>query len=72
MHAFQDDVDGGLRGALQVGVLDAQDEGAAVRAGEGPRVQGRADVAEVDEARRRRGEAGSDAVRSVGLFRSRW
>jgi hypothetical protein len=56
-HAFEDDVDGGLGGALQVGVLDAQDEVAALRAREGPGVQRRADVAQVDEAGGRRGEA---------------
>ncbi len=61
-HAFDDDVDGSLGRALLVGVLDAQDEVAALGAGKGPGIERRADVAEVDEAGRRRGEAGTDAL----------
>ena len=43
--------------ALGVGVLDPQDEGAAVLAGEDEVVEGRAGAADVEVARRRRGEA---------------
>jgi hypothetical protein len=49
-HAFDDDVHRRLRIALQVGVFNAQDEVAASGARKGPRVQRRADVAQVDEA----------------------
>jgi hypothetical protein len=65
-HAFDDDVHRRLRGALQVGVFDAQDEVAASGARKGPGVQRRADVAQVDEAGGRRGKAGA----RVGSWRS--
>ena len=48
------------RGAGQVGVVDAQDEGAALPLGEHPVDQGGADIADVQFARRRRGEADLD------------
>ena len=51
-----------LRRARDVGVLDAQDEVAAVVAREGPREQRRARGAEVQEAGRRRRDAGADAL----------
>ncbi|MPN34314.1 hypothetical protein SDC9_181807 [bioreactor metagenome] len=58
-HAFDDHIDRCLRGTLHVGVFDAQDEVALVGARKRPGVQGRADVAQVDEAGGRRGETGA-------------
>src|SRR5262249_3290402 len=58
--------DGGLRlarRALGVGVLDAQHEGAAVPAREGPVEEGGACPAHVQEPRGARREAGTDAPR---------
>ena len=59
-HAVEDGVDGGLRRALDVGVLDAQDESAAVLARVGPGIQRRAGAADVEIAGRTGGEAGAD------------
>ncbi len=51
LHGVQDDLGVLLGGALRVGVLDAQDEGAACGAGERPVVDGRAGAADVQLAR---------------------
>ncbi len=64
VHGPQDDLGVLLGGALRVGVLDAQDEGAAGGAGEGPVVDGSAGAADVQLAGGRRCEA--NAHRLVG------
>src|SRR5690606_20417661 len=58
--AFENRVDRGLRRALAVGVLDAQEVGAAVVASIEPGVERRADAADVEVAGGARGEAGAD------------
>jgi hypothetical protein len=60
-HAFQDGVDRFFRGALAVGVLDAQDEGAAVVARMQPGEQRRARAADVQIAGGTGGEAAAYA-----------
>ena len=60
LHALEDRVDGLGGGALAVGVLDAQDERAAVTARVQPAEQGRADPADVQHAGGAGGEAGAD------------
>ena len=59
-HAVHDGVDGSLRRTLDVRILDAQDESAAVLARIGPRIQRRASAADVKVAGRAGGEAGAD------------
>src|SRR5690606_40567649 len=58
-HAVEDRLDGLLRGALQVGVLDPQHEGALVVPGIGPGEERGAGPADVEVARRAGGEAGA-------------
>ncbi len=60
LHALEDRVDGLGRGALAVGVLDAQDERAAMASCVQPAEQGRADAADVQHAGGTGGEAGAD------------
>ncbi|EWS63858.1 hypothetical protein Y695_02907 [Hydrogenophaga sp. T4] len=60
LHAFDDHVHSGLGRTFEVGVFNAQHENTACGAGEGPRVEGRADVAQMDEAGGRRSEAGAN------------
>ena len=57
LHGVEDDLRVLFRGALGVGVLDAQDERAARSAGERPVVDGRAGAADVQLARGGRCEA---------------
>jgi hypothetical protein len=64
-HRVDDRALGLHGGALLVGVLDAQDERAAVMAGERPREQRRADVAEMQKTRRARCEAGADGGHDI-------
>ena len=52
LHAFDDDVHRFLRRTLQVGVFDAQNELTTVGPRKRPGVKRRADVAQVNEARR--------------------
>ena len=59
-HAVQDRLDRFGRGALAVGVLDAQDERAAVAARVQPAEKRRAHAADVQEAGRAGGESGAD------------
>jgi hypothetical protein len=59
-EALQDDVHGLLGAALAVGVLDAQEEGAAMVAGEEVVEQGGAGAADMEQAGGAGGEAGSD------------
>ena len=61
LHALEDHPHRLVRRALTVGVLDAQDELAAVPAGVQPGKEGRADAADVQHAGRARGETGDDA-----------
>ena len=63
-HAFQDAFDHGLGGALEVGVLDAEDEGAAGVAGEEPVEERGAGATNVQVA----GGRGSET--DAGSFRS--
>ena len=63
LHAAQDRLVGGVGAALLVGVLDAQDEGAARLAGVEPVEQGRARAAHVQVAR----GAGREAQADGGL-----
>ena len=58
--------------ALAVGVVDPQDEGSAMLLREQIVVQRGADVADVQPARRRRGEAGDDAHRGSFTFGPVW
>ena len=60
LHAVEEHRDGLRRGPLEVGVLDAQQELSARVAGEKPVVDGGADVADMDLARRRRGETNAN------------
>ena len=60
LHAVEEHRDGLRRGSLEVGVLDAQQELSARVAGEKPVVDGGADVADMDLARRRRGETNAN------------
>src|SRR5262249_25605363 len=59
-HPVEDRLHGLLGGALEVGVLDAQDELACFAAGVGPGEQRGPRSADVKVARRARGEARSD------------
>jgi hypothetical protein len=59
-HAVEDGVDGSLGRALDVGVLDAQDEAAAMLARIGPGIQRRAGAADMEVAGGAGGEAGAD------------
>jgi len=59
-HAVEDHLHGGGRGALAVGVLDAQDEDAAVTAGVEPAEKRGAHAADVQQAGRARGESRAD------------
>ena len=59
-HAVEDRLDRRLGGAGAVGVLDAEQELATVMAGEEPVEQGGARAADMEEAGRRRREAGDD------------
>ena len=61
----EDGRDGGLGGALAVRVLDAQQHAAALGPGVEPVEQGRARPADMQEARRRRREAGDDVGHGV-------
>ena len=56
-HAFDDDVDRGLGGALEVGVFNTQNKVATCRACKRPRVQSRTDIAEMNKTSRRWCEA---------------
>ena len=69
-HAFQDGVDRFLGGALAVGVLDAQDEGAAVVARVQPGEQRRAGATDVQIAGGTWGEAAADAHEKAGTKRA--
>ncbi len=69
VHAVQDGLHGLRRRALDVRVLDAQDEGALVVAREGPGEQRRAGAAQVQETRGRRRETGTNGGRGVGGHR---
>ena len=60
LHGVQDDVDVFLRGALGVGVLDAQDERAAHGAGKRPVEDGGAGSADVKPSRRGRRETNAN------------
>jgi hypothetical protein len=60
LHAVQDRLHRFRGRALQVGVFDAQDEGAAEVAGIGPRIQRGAGAAEVEKAGRAGSETGAD------------
>src|SRR3546814_18041635 len=60
LHRFQDRVDGFLRAALAVGVLDAQDELPAAAARLQPAVQRGARAADVQVAGGTGGEAGAE------------
>ena len=60
-HGAQDDLGVFVRGAGRVRIVDAQDEGAAVRASECPVVDSRAGAADVQLARRGGREADSNA-----------
>jgi len=62
LHAVEEDGDGLGRGALEIRVLDAQQELAARVAREQPVVDGRADVADMHLARRRRRKANANVV----------
>ena len=53
-HAFEDALDHFFRGALEVGVFDAQDKGSAEVAGEEPVEEGGAGSADVEIAGRGR------------------
>ena len=59
-QALEDGVDRGLRGALAVGVLDAQQHLAAAAAGVQPVEQRRARAADMQKTGGRGGEAGND------------
>ena len=59
VHAVQDHLHGFGRRTLAVGVLDAQDEYAAVAARVQPAEQRRAHAADVQQAGRARGESGA-------------
>src|SRR3546814_19903482 len=63
-HPVEDRVDRGLGGAGAVGILDAQQELAAVVAREQPVEQRGARAADMEETRRRRREARDDAGNS--------
>ena len=60
LHGFENDIDSRLCGALLIGVFNPQEEVAALSLGKGPRVEGGADVAQMDETGGRRGKAGAD------------
>src|SRR6185369_7221252 len=59
-QAFENGLDRRFGGALPVGVLDAQAEGAAVMTGIEPVEQGRAGATDMQVASGRGGEAGND------------
>jgi hypothetical protein len=59
-HAFEDACGGFRRVAGAIGVLDAQDEGAAVLAGHQPVEQGRAGTSDVEITGGRGSEADAD------------
>jgi hypothetical protein len=61
-HAVENDLHGFLRRTLDVGVFNAQNEGAAVVLGESPWIERGADISKMDEARWTRGEAGANGV----------
>ncbi len=63
-HAVENDLDGLLGRTLEVGVLDAQDELAAVMARERPAEQRRAGGAQVQHAGRAGSDAGADGTSS--------
>ncbi len=65
LQGAQNDLGVLLGGTLGIGVLDAQHEGAAHGAGEGPVVNGRAGAADVQLARRRRREANAHRFRRI-------
>ena len=69
VHAVQDGLHRFRRGAFDVRVFDAQHEGALVVAREGPGEQRGAGAAQVQEARGRRREAGTDGGGGVGSHR---
>src|SRR3546814_7994473 len=70
-HPVEDRVDRGLGGAGAVGILDAQQEIAAVVAREQPVEQRGARAADLEETRRRRREARDDAgIRPCAQLRS--
>ena len=58
-HTFQNHIDSSLRAAVFVGVFDAQNKVATGGARKSPRIQSRADIAQVDKARGRRRKAGA-------------
>ena len=60
VHRLQDAVDRFLRGTRDVGILDAQDELASVAAGVGPREEGGAGAADMQETGGRGSETGAD------------
>ena len=70
VHAVQDRLHRLGRGALDIGVLDAQHEGALVVAGEGPREQRGARAAQVQEAGGRGREAGADGEEALAVIGS--
>ena len=67
-HGAVDHIHRALYLAVLVRVLNAQDEGAAVRAGDEPGIKGRAQIAHMHVTRRRGGEPGAHlAVGDLGL-----
>ena len=62
LHAVENDLNGLLRGADLIGVLDAKQELAAEVAGDGPAVDGRAGGAEMHHARGARCNAGANRL----------
>jgi len=68
---IEDRLDGGLRGALAVGVLDPQQHFPAASAGIEPVEQRGARPADMQEARGRGGKARDDGLGHVGWFLQR-
>ena len=66
LHAVENDLRRLVGGALAVGVLDAQDERAAVTARVQPREQRRAHAADVQHAGRAGSETGTDGHGATG------
>ena len=66
-HAVENGLHRLGRRALHVGVLDAQDERAAVTAGEGPRKQRGAGAADVQVAGGAGSETGANGVMACGI-----
>ena len=63
-HAFEDALDHGFRGALEVGILNAQDEGSAGVAREEPVEEGGACSTDVEITGRGGGKTDAGAFRS--------